>query len=278
MNLASPKTVKELLEKYSLAPLKRYGQNFLIDGNIADKIAKAAVPKGAFALEIGPGLGALTQRLLERCSMVAAYEIDSGLVRSLNETFEGETNFKLFHEDFLKADIQNEIKQLTTGEIYVAANLPYYITTDCVMKLICSGLGIKAITLMVQTEFAEKMLAPPGSAQYGMLSAIVEYFASVEALFDVAPSCFYPKPHVSSSVVRLEMKEVDFEYAKKYMLVLKSLYSARRKTVKSNLRRALGLTAEQAETVLKSAEIDDNARAETLSAADVQRIVKSCNL
>lgn len=278
MNLASPKTVKELLEKYSLAPLKRYGQNFLIDGNIADKIAEAAVPKGAFALEIGPGLGALTQRLLKRCDMVAAYEIDSGLVRSLKDTFEGETRLKLFHEDFLKADIQSEIKQLTPGDVYVAANLPYYITTDCVMKLICSGLGIKSITLMVQTEFAEKMLALPGSAQYGMLGAIVEFFASAEVLFDVAPSCFYPKPHVGSSVVRLEMKEVDFEYAKKYLLVLKSLYSARRKTVKSNLRHALGLTAEQAETVLKSAEIDDNARAETLSAADVQRIAQSCNL
>jgi 16S rRNA (adenine1518-N6/adenine1519-N6)-dimethyltransferase len=277
MNLASPKTVKELLEKYSLAPLKRYGQNFLIDGNIADKIAESAVPKGAFALEIGPGLGALTQRLLKRCDMVAAYEIDSGLVRSLKDTFEGETRLKLFHEDFLKADIQSEIKQLTPGDVYVAANLPYYITTDCVMKLICSGLGIKAITLMVQTEFAEKMLALPGSAKYGMLGAIVEFFASAEVLFDVAPSCFYPKPHVGSSVVRLEMKEVDFEYAKKYLLVLKSLYSARRKTVKSNLRHALGLTAEQAETVLKSAEIDDNARAETLSAADVQRIARNCN-
>ncbi len=278
MNIASPKSVIELLEKHSIAPLKRYGQNFLTDGNIADKIAEAAVPKGAFALEIGPGLGALTQRLLERCGMVAAYEIDSGLVRSLKETFEGETRLKIFHEDFLKADIQSELKQLMPGGIYVAANLPYYITTDCIMKLICSGLGIKAITVMVQTEFAERMLALPGSAQYGMLGAITGFLASAAVLFDVVPSCFYPKPHVGSSVVRLEMKEVDFEYAKKYLLIVKSLFSARRKTVKSNLRHALGLTAEQAETVLKSAEIEENARAESLSAADIQRVVKMYSL
>jgi 16S rRNA (adenine1518-N6/adenine1519-N6)-dimethyltransferase len=272
MNIASPKAVKELLEAFSIAPLKRFGQNFLIDANIADKIAACAMPEGACALEIGPGLGALTQRLASRCRAVAAYEIDSGLVRALKSTFKKEKRLTVFHEDFLKADIERELSALPDGGIYVAANLPYYITTDCIMKLLSSGLDIKSITVMVQKEFAQRLLAPPGGAEYGMLNAAVNFFANIKTLFPVAPSCFFPEPHVESIVMQLEMKDVDKRYAQKYLLTLKGLFAAKRKTIKSNLRQSFGLSAEQADAVLKGAGLEENARAETLSVIDFQKI------
>jgi 16S rRNA (adenine1518-N6/adenine1519-N6)-dimethyltransferase len=271
MNIASPGAVKELLEKYSVAPLKRFGQNFLTDANIADKIAEAAVPEGAFALEIGPGLGSLTQRLARRCRYVAAYEIDSGLVRALNSTFKDENNLKVIHGDFLKADIDKQVPALLSGDIYVAANLPYYVTTDCIMKLLVSGLAIKTITVMVQKEFAERLLASPGSAEYGALNAAVSFFADTETLFDVSPSCFFPAPHVGSTVIRLKMRGADITEARDYLFTVKSLFAARRKTVKSNLKQ-LGLSGEQAEAVLRDAGIDENARAETLDMAEFQKI------
>lgn len=272
MDLATLKAVKELLEKNQIAPLKRYGQNFLTDGNIADKIAAAAVPEGACALEIGPGLGALTQRLIARCKTVAAYEIDSGLVRALNGTFKGETKLKLFHGDFLKADIGGELKNLMDGDIYAAANLPYYATTDCIMKLMESALPIKAITVMVQKEFAQRLLAPPGNPEYGILNAAVNLFANVSVLFDVSPECFFPAPHVGSSVVRFEMKGVDRDYAARYLRTVKGLFAARRKTVKSNLRQEFGLPGEEAEAILRNSGINENARAETLSVIDFEKL------
>lgn len=272
MNIASPGAVNALLEKYNIAPLKRYGQNFLIDGNIGDMIAAAAAPEGACVLEIGPGLGALTQRLLERCKSVAAYEIDSGLVRVLKGEFEGESRLALFHKDFLKADIESDIPPVLTGDIYVAANLPYYATTDCIMKLLLSGLNIKTITVMVQKEFAQRLLATPGSEEYGALNAVVNALASTDVLFDVAPTCFFPKPHVGSSVVALKLRGVDREYAKRYLFTVNGLFAARRKTVKNNLRQALGLSNEEAEEVLKSAGVDESARAETLDIGKIQKI------
>jgi 16S rRNA (adenine1518-N6/adenine1519-N6)-dimethyltransferase len=274
MNIASPASVKELLEKFQVAPLKRYGQNFLTDGNIADKIAAMAVPEGACVLEIGPGLGALTQRLLGRCSSVAAYEIDSGLVRALGETFRDEKHLTVFHKDFLKADIESDLPPLLAGDIYVAANLPYYVTTDCIMKLLESDLHIKSMTVMVQKEFAQRLLAGPGSDDYGIMNAIVNFFASVKVLFDVAPACFFPEPHVGSTVVKIEMKDVDRNYAKDYVLTVKSLFAAKRKTVKSNLRQALSLSSEDAQTVLQEAGVQESARAETLSVADFEHITR----
>jgi 16S rRNA (adenine1518-N6/adenine1519-N6)-dimethyltransferase len=275
MNIASSGAVKELLQKFAVAPLKRYGQNFLTDANIAEKIAASAVPEGACALEIGPGLGALTQRLLARCRCVAAYEIDSGLVRALGETFKGEEKLKVFHKDFLKADIEADIPPLLEGDIYVAANLPYYVTTDCIMKLLESGLDIKAITVMVQKEFAERLLAAPGGEDYGMLNAAVNFFADASVLFDVAPTCFFPAPHVGSSVVRLEMKGVDKEYAKEYLGTLRCMFAAKRKTARSNLRQSLGLTVAEADAVLQESGINENARAETLSVIDFENITKN---
>lgn len=272
INAASPAAVRVLLDRHSIAPLKRYGQNYLIDGNIADKIAQAAAPGGADVLEVGAGLGALTQRLASRAKRVVAYEIDSGLVRALGESLKGFNNATVVHMDFLKADIESEIPRLLGGDIYVAANLPYYITTDCIMKLLTARLNIKSITAMVQKEFAERLKSKPGGEGYGALSAAAGFFADIKVLFDVSSSCFFPKPDVSSAVIKLDLKCVDFDVADMYLKTIRGLFAAKRKTVKSNLRSSFSLGAQDAIAVLKGVGIDENARAENLSVIDFLKL------
>lgn len=275
MNITSPKVVKELMDKHGIAPLKKFGQNFLIDGNIADKIAEAAMPDGAYALEIGPGLGALTSRLTKRAKAVAAYEIDAGLVRALGDTFSDTQNFSLFHQDFLKADLEKDIGALFgDGEIYVAANLPYYITSPCIMSLVEAKLNIKRITVMIQKEVAERICALPGSKDYGSISAAIGYFAKPKMLFTVSPMCFYPRPDVHSAVLTIEMREFDRGKAENYLKTVKGLFAKRRKTVRSNLRQSFGLSLEVAKTVMKNAGIEENARAEMMSVNDFLRLSK----
>lgn len=275
MNVTSPKTVKALMERHGIAPLKKYGQNFLIDGNIADKIAEAAVMEGVNALEIGPGLGALTKRLLRRCAAVAAYEIDAGLCRALGELFAGEGRLSLFHEDFLKAELQNDLSPLFGGkDIYVAANLPYYITSPCIMKLVSCNLPIRRITVMVQKEVAQRICAAPGSADYGAISAAVQFFAEPKLLFTVSASCFYPQPEVSSAVMTLLMRGALPGDADAYLAVVRALFGMRRKTVRSNLRQRCNMTPEEAEALLLSAGVDGNARAENLAVKDFLEISK----
>lgn len=268
INVTSPRVLKELMAQYGVAPLKKLGQNFLVDGNIADKIAMAAAPEGACVLEIGPGFGALTSRLLARGGEVAAYEIDAGLCRALGAIFEDEPRFHLFHQDFLKADINQELGALFSGrDIYVSANLPYYITSPCIMALLTARLNIRRITVMVQREVADRLCAAPGSKDYGVLTVAAGFFSAPQRLFNVSPSCFYPKPEVESAVVQMEVvphQDVDFDA---YMNTVKALFAMRRKTVKSNLRTA-GLEMQQAESVLKAAGIEENARAETLGVKD----------
>ena len=269
INITSPKVLKSLMEQYGIAPLKKLGQNFLVDGNIADKIAEAAVPKGACALEIGPGFGALTTRLIERADRVVAYEIDAGLTRALSALFEGEARLHLFHKDFLKADINSELKNIFgERDLYVAANLPYYITSACIMTLLSAKLNIKMITVMVQKEVADRICAAPGSKDYGALSALIGYFAKPRRLFNVSPACFYPRPEVDSAVVQLEVILRTDADVQEYVQTVKGLFAMRRKTVKSNLRQAFELSAKQAQDVLKNAGIDENARAEMLSVND----------
>ena len=269
INVTAPTVLKTLMEQYGIAPLKKLGQNFLVDGNIADKIAEAAVPEGACALEIGPGFGALTTRLLRRAQHVAAYEIDAGLARALTALYADEPRLHLFHKDFLKANIDEELADIFAGrDVYVAANLPYYITSPCIMALLSAKLNIKRITVMVQKEVADRLCAAPGGKDYGALTAAVGFFATPRRLFNVSPACFYPRPDVDSSVAQMEIgprADADFDA---YMRAVKALFGMRRKTVKSNLKQALDISTGQAEQLLKGAGIDENARAETLSVND----------
>ncbi len=261
------------MEKHGIAPLKRFGQNFLTDANIADKIAACAVPEGACALEIGAGLGALTQRLAKRALRVVSYEIDSGLIRALGESLGAAANVSVIHQDFMKADIEAQLPALLDGDIYVAANLPYYITTDCIMKLMTTKLPVKSITVMVQKEFAERLLAAPGEEGYGALNAAVGYYADCALLFDVSASCFLPAPEVSSTVIRLDMRGIID--SGDYLKTVKGLFAAKRKTVKNNLKNSFSLSQDEAETVLKLAGIDENARAQNLSVNDFLYITEN---
>lgn len=275
MNLTSPKTIKDLMQTYGIAPLKKFGQNFLVDGNIADKIADTALPSNGdfMALEVGPGFGGLTQRLLSRASNVAAYEIDAGLYRALNEIFKDQEKLTLFHQDFLKADLQKDIEKLADGrEIYVAANLPYYITSACIMKLLEVKLNLKRITVMIQKEVAQRICSEPGSREYGSISAAVAYFADAKMQFVVSPGCFYPRPDVHSAVLTLDVKPHDKERANEYLATVKGLFAKRRKTVKSNLRESFGFSADQAAEILACAGIVENARAEMLNVNNFERI------
>ncbi len=272
-NMTSPAVLKALMEKYSVSPLKRFGQNFLIDGNVSDNIARSAVPQGACVLEIGPGMGALTSRLLERAQVVAAYEIDSGLSAALRDLFADESQFHLFHQDFLKANLDKDLGAVFgDNEIYVAANLPYYITSPCIMKLVESKLKIVSITVMVQKEVAERLCAKPGSKNYGAITAAVGYFARPKLLFNVSAGCFYPKPDVASAVVQLTVTREHSGDTQSYLKTVKGLFAMRRKTVKSNLRQSFYLSAEVAAQVLEAVQIDENARAEMLSVSQFEQI------
>ena len=282
--MTSPTVLKALMDKYGVAPLKRFGQNFLIDGNICDNIAKAAVPQGACALEIGPGMGALTSRLLKRASVVCAFEIDAGLSGALGDMFADAPSFHLFHEDFLKADLEARVSEIFAGQdVYVAANLPYYITTPCIMKLMESRLNIVSITVMVQKEVAERLCAAPGSRDYGAITAAVNYFAEPKLLFGVSAACFYPRPDVASAVVQLKIKNAgqDEEVTQAYLQTVKALFAMRRKTVRSNLRQGFELSGDAAAAMLKQAQINENARAEMLSVSDFERLAavlkNNCN-
>jgi 16S rRNA (adenine1518-N6/adenine1519-N6)-dimethyltransferase len=275
LNVTSPKTVKALMSEHGIAPLKKYGQNFLIDGNVSDKIAEAAAPQGAYVLEIGPGLGALTQRLLRRGCTVTAYEIDAGLCRALRAMYADEPRFSLFHGDFLKADLKADLMPLFgQNEMYVAANLPYYITSPCIMKLLESGLPISRVTVMVQKEVAQRVCAMPGSPDYGSLSAAVQFFAEPRLLFTVSASCFLPQPEVSSAVMTLALRDKLSGDAKSYLATVRILFAMRRKTVRSNLRQALNLSPEEAEALLGAAGVDADARAENLGVNDFLEISK----
>ena len=273
INVTSPKFVRELMDTYGIAPLKKFGQNFLIDGNVADKIAAAAAVDGECALEIGPGLGALTSRLVQKAHHVAAYEIDAGLVRAISGILSDADNFTLFHKDFLKADLAKELGPLFDGrDIYVAANLPYYITSPCIMRLVTAKLNIKRITVMLQKEVAQRICASSGGKEYGSISAAVQYFARPELLFTVSPTCFYPKPDVHSAVMTLHVQPCDTAKAAEYLETVRAVFAMRRKTVLSNLRQGYDLPREQAQAVLKAANIAENARAETLSVKKLMRL------
>jgi 16S rRNA (adenine1518-N6/adenine1519-N6)-dimethyltransferase len=264
MKLTSKTDLTELLKKHSIAPLKQLGQNFLVDENILHKIADCAeVGSGDDCLEIGPGAGTLTQLLCERARRVVAVELDKGLIRVLEETLAEYGNVVVVHGDILKVDID----QLTSGfegGFKVVANLPYYITSAVVMRLI--GIkGLKTMTLLVQKEVAERMCAQPGKKDYGILSVAIRYYSEPRMMMNVPCSCFYPRPSVESTVIRLDVRKdlPDEEQANTFFRLVKIAFAQRRKTILNNL--AAGYGRERAQSALHDAGLGQNLRAEQLS-------------
>ena len=198
-DLSSPQNTLEIIRRHGFAFQKKYGQNFLIDSHVLDKIIAAAdITPDDMVLEIGPGIGTMTQRLAERARWVAAVEIDANLIPILEETLAGYENIKVFHEDILKMDIPKLALDYNEGRpIKVVANLPYYITTPIIMGLFESGAPVDNITVMVQKEVADRMQSGPGSKEYGALSLAVRYYAQPYLAANVPPNCFIPRPAVN---------------------------------------------------------------------------------
>jgi 16S rRNA (adenine1518-N6/adenine1519-N6)-dimethyltransferase len=229
-----------IVRKHDIKAQKKYGQNFLTDDGVLDEIVEAAgVCDKDHIVEIGPGLGALTKRLAEKASHVTAIEIDTQMIPVLDEVLEGFDNTRVICADVLKTDMK-EIAETYPGEdVKVVANLPYYITTPIVTSLLESGIHYKSITVMVQTEVAERMQTGPGSKDYGALSLAVQYYSKPEIMIDVPPECFYPMPGVGSSVIKLDLYEeppVKASNPEFMFRIIKASFMQRRKTLQNALQ------------------------------------------
>lgn len=267
----STKTI-EMLQKYHFVFQKRYGQNFLIDGHVLDRIIEASeITKEDCVLEIGPGIGTMTQYLAESAKEVIAVEIDKALIPILKDTLSEYDNITILNEDILKVDIGALVKDKNQGNpIKVVANLPYYITTPIIMGLFESKVPLKSITIMVQKEVADRMQVGPGTKDYGALSLAVQYYAKPEIVAAVTPDCFIPRPNVGSAVIcltRYEKPPVDVKDEAYMFSIIRASFNQRRKTLANGLSNAgnLNLTREDVVKVLEKIGLSATIRGEALT-------------
>ena len=242
-NLGNPKNTIEIIQKYEFMFQKKFGQNFLIDTHVLEKIiSSAGVTKEDCVLEIGPGIGTMTQYLAENARQVVAVEIDKNLIPILGETLADYNNVTIINEDILKVDIKAIAEKYNDGRpIKVVANLPYYITTPIIMGLFESGVPIDNITVMVQKEVADRMQEGPGSKDYGALSLAVQYYAEPEIVANVPPNCFIPRPNVGSAVIRLTRHKempVQVKDAEHMFRIIRASFNQRRKTLQNGLNNS----------------------------------------
>jgi 16S rRNA (adenine1518-N6/adenine1519-N6)-dimethyltransferase len=271
-NLGNYKNTAEVLQKYQFRMQKKYGQNFLIDTNILHKIVEAAqITKEDCVLEIGPGIGTMTQHLAEAAGRVIAVEIDKELIPILEETLAPYGNITLLHADILKVDLQKLSEEQGIDRPFkVVANLPYYITTPIIMELFESHVPLESITVMVQSEVADRMQVGPGTKDYGALSLAVQYFAKPEVMVRVPASCFMPRPNVDSTVIRLTRHDnppVEVEDEAYLFAIVRASFNQRRKTLVNGLVNAgnLGVSKEQVEDVLGQMGLSKTVRGETFT-------------
>ena len=270
--LVMPQETAAVLKKHGLILKKRFGQNFLIDAHVLEKIVAAAgAGSGDTVLEIGPGIGTLTQALAETAGRVVAVEIDRDLVPVLRETLAAYPNVEIVNEDILKYDIAALAAQ-AGGRLKVAANLPYYITTPIIMRLLEDRIPAQSITVMIQKEVAERMAAGPGSKDYGALSLAVQYYAEPELVANVPPNCFMPRPAVSSVVIRLTLRTepaVKTADPDRMFALIRAAFGQRRKTLTNSLANAGGLHLAKADVqrALAEMKLDENIRGEALNLA-----------
>ena len=248
--LAAPAATLEIINKYGFHFQKKYGQNFLIDANILEKIIEAAeITREDGVIEIGPGIGTMTQYLAEHAKWVAAVEIDKNLIPILNETLSEYKNVMVLNEDILKLDIGRLVQEKNSGRpVKIVANLPYYITTPIIMGLFESQVPLSSITIMVQKEVADRMQVGPGTKDYGALSLAVQYYAKPEIMLKVSPACFIPRPNVGSAVIRLTKftePPVQVESEKKFFSIIRAAFNQRRKTLANALTNSISLVDEK---------------------------------
>lgn len=268
--LGNPSGTIEVLQKYNFNFQKKYGQNFLIDPHVLDKIIGAAeITKDDCVLEIGPGIGTMTQYLAENAREVIAVEIDKNLIPILEDTLSSYDNVNVINEDILKVDIAKIVEEKNGGKpVKVVANLPYYITTPIIMGLFESHVPLKSITIMVQKEVADRMKVGPGTKDYGALSLAVQYYAKPEIVGNVPPNCFIPRPNVGSAVIKLtryETPPVDVENERRMFSIIRASFNQRRKTLVNGLVNGGIAKKEEVLSALEKMGLSPSVRGEALS-------------
>jgi 16S rRNA (adenine1518-N6/adenine1519-N6)-dimethyltransferase len=282
-DIATPIRTKEILAKYGFSFKKSLGQNFLIDTNILHNIVDfAKISENSCAIEIGPGIGALTEQLAKRAKKVVAFEIDQRLLPILEDTLSPYSNVKVIHQDVLKADVKKVIEDEFGDyeDIMVVANLPYYVTTPILMKLLEERLPLRGIVVMLQKEVADRMAAGPNTKEYGSLSIAVQYYTEAKTVMTVPKTVFVPQPNVDSAVIRLTrrskpaVKVMDESF---FFEVVRSSFGQRRKTILNNLSHNLSkkLSKEQLLLALEAAEIAPERRGESLSIVEFGKLSDS---
>ncbi|MRX72946.1 16S rRNA (adenine(1518)-N(6)/adenine(1519)-N(6))-dimethyltransferase RsmA [Bacillus lacus] len=280
-DIATPVRTKEILEKYGFSFKKSLGQNFLIDTNVLNRIVDhAEVGENTGVIEVGPGIGALTEQLAKRAKKVVAFEIDQRLLPILKETLEPYPNTKVIHQDVLKADVKEVIQTELADceEIMVVANLPYYVTTPIIMKLLEDQLPLKGIVVMLQKEVADRMSAAPSSKDYGSLTIAVQYFTEAKTVMNVPRTVFVPQPNVDSAIIKLMRRSepaVNIVSEDFFFSIVKASFAQRRKTLLNNLVHFLTEGKEKKhliEQALLSADIDGRRRGESLSIEEFARL------
>lgn len=271
-SLGNPQNTIAVLNKYQFVFQKKFGQNFLIDTHVLDKIIRSAeITKEDFVIEIGPGIGTMTQYLAAAAREVAAIEIDKALIPILEDTLSGYDNVTVINEDVLKVDICKLVEEKNDGRpVKVVANLPYYITTPIIMGLFESHVPLESITIMVQKEVADRMKTGPGSKDYGALSLAVQYYARPELIANVPPNCFMPRPRVGSAVIRLiryEKPPVEVRDEGLMFRIIRASFNQRRKTLMNGLNNApdLHLSKEAVGEVLEEMGLAPGIRGEALT-------------
>lgn len=264
--IATPSRTKEILEKFDLYAKKNYGQNFLVEPGIVSKIAHyAIVSDHTVVIEIGPGIGALTQMLSQVAKKVIAFEIDERLPEVLAYSLEECDNVEVILEDFMQVDLSQIVAQYPHDDVVIAANLPYYITTPILFKIFESNADIQRITVMMQKEVADRFAASVNSKDYNALSVITQYRTNVKQVVKVPRHVFNPKPNVDSSVLQFEFKEKDPSiHEELFFSMVKACFKQRRKTILNNFGEWVG-DKEKAKTYLNEANIDEKRRAESCS-------------
>ena len=277
--LGNPQNTIEILQKYKFTFQKKFGQNFLIDTHVLDKIVNAAeITEEDVVLEIGPGIGTMTQYLAAHAQEVIAVEIDAMLIPILEETLHPYDNVSIIQSDILKLDIQNMLRErgIQTG-IKVVANLPYYITTPIIMGLFEKDIPLKSLTIMVQKEVADRMKSGPGTKSYGALSLAVQYYAEPYLVANVPPNCFMPRPNVGSAVIRLERHKeppVMVQDEKQMFRLIRAAFNQRRKTLVNALSNAgeIQLEKGQIKEVVEQLGKGENIRGEALTLAEFAKL------
>ena len=278
-NLGNPQETIAVLQRYGFNFQKKYGQNFLIDTHVLDKIIGAAeIGRDDFVLEIGPGIGTMTQYLAEAAREVVAVEIDTKLIPILEDTLKEYDNVTVLNEDILKVDIRKIAEEKNGGKpIKVVANLPYYITTPIIMGLFESEVPLDSITVMVQKEVADRMQVGPGTKDYGALSLAVQYYAKPYIVANVPPNCFMPRPKVGSAVIRLERYEnppVTVEDEKLMFRLIRASFNQRRKTLANGLKNSpeLDYTKEEIEAAIEALGRGASIRGEALTLEEFAKL------